>query len=475
MLAAGNARFMADERAHPHQDVHFRHRVAAKQTPFAIFFGCADSRVAAEIIFDQGLGDLFVVRTAGHVIDPSVLGSLEFGVGVLNCPLVVVLGHDSCGAVKAAEVAVRTGEVPGGFLRDIVERVTPSVLAASRGGRTPTIEQIEREHVERTCDLISERSTLIADRIRSGALGVVGASTTSPTARPRWSAPSATSAAGVIRLDGVHLHPVKSTAVRPVLHGDVEPWGLAGDRRWMVVDATGECVTAREEHRLLTVTADTAATDPGLATALRLSAPGLEPLDVDEPHGPALPVTVHGRGLEGVAAPDEAGAWFGAVLGRDDLRLVHVHSPRPLNPTHAGPGEATAFADAYPVTLASAASLRRLRDWVAETALERGEAPRAPLAVERFRPNLVVDGDLEPFEEDGWRRVRVGPVEFRVVKPVDRCVLTTIDPTTLERGHEPIRTLARHRKWDGATWFAVQLVPESRGVVRVGDEVTPDR
>jgi len=155
--------------------VHFRHQVAAKQNPFAIFFGCADSRVAAEIIFDQGLGDLFVVRTAGHVIDPSVLGSLEFGVGVLNCPLIVVLGHDSCGAVKAAEVAVRTGEVPGGFLRDIVERVTPSVLAASRGGRTPTIEQIEREHVERTCDLIAERSTLIADRIRSGALGIVGA------------------------------------------------------------------------------------------------------------------------------------------------------------------------------------------------------------------------------------------------------------------------------------------------------------
>jgi uncharacterized protein len=279
----------------------------------------------------------------------------------------------------------------------------------------------------------------------------------------------------VIRLDGLHLHPVKSTAVRPVLHGDVEPWGLAGDRRWMVVDATGECVTAREEHRLLTITAHTVATDAGLLAALRLTAPGVEPIDVDEPLGPALPVTVHGRGLEGVAAPDEAGAWFGGLLGRDDLRLVHVHSPHPLSPTHARPGEATAFADAYPVTLASAASLRRLRDWVADTALERGEEPRSPLVVERFRPNLVVDGDLEPFEEDGWRRVRVGPVEFRVVKPVDRCVMTTIDPTTLERSHEPIRTLAKHRKWDGATWFAVQLVPESRGVIRVGDDVTPER
>jgi uncharacterized protein YcbX len=279
----------------------------------------------------------------------------------------------------------------------------------------------------------------------------------------------------VIRLDGIHLHPVKSTAVRPVLHGDVEPWGLRGDRRWMVVDAAGECVTARTDHRLLSVTADTPATEPALAAALRLTAPGREPLEVEVPRGPAVPVTVHGRGLEGVAAPDEAAAWFSAVLGRDDLRLVHVHSPRPLSPTHGRPGEATAFADAYPVTLASRASLARLREWVSATAAERSEEPRSPLPVERFRPNLVVDGDLEPFEEDHWPRVHVGAVVFRVAKPVDRCVLTTIDPSTLERGHEPIRTLAKHRKWDGATWFAVQLVPESVGEVRVGDEVTPDR
>ena len=279
----------------------------------------------------------------------------------------------------------------------------------------------------------------------------------------------------MIRLDRLHLHPVKSTAVRPVLHAEVEPWGLAGDRRWMVVDATGECVTAREEHGLLSVTADTGATDPALTAALRLSALGRAPLDVEEPHGLPVPVTVHGRGLQGVVAPEAASTWFGAVLGRDDLRLVQVSSPRLLNPTHGRPGEATAFADAYPVTLASTASLRRLRDWVTETALERGEPAPAPLAMERFRPNLVVDGDLVPFEEDGWRRVQVGPVEFRVVKPVDRCVMTTIEPTTLERGHEPIRTLARLRKWDGATWFAVQLVPESVGAVRVGDEVEPDR
>ncbi len=277
------------------------------------------------------------------------------------------------------------------------------------------------------------------------------------------------------RLDGIHLHPVKSTAVRRVLHADVESWGLRGDRRWMVVDATGECVTAREEHALLSVTADTPATDPALDSDLRLQAPGRAPLDVEVPRGDAVPVTVHGRGLDAVVAPAAAGRWFGEVLGRDDLRLVHVHRPRPLNPAYARRGDATAFADAYPVTLASTASMRRLNDWVRETALDRGEDPMGPLAVERFRPNLVVDGDLDPFEEDRWQRVQVGAVVLRVVKPVDRCVMTTLDPTTLEGGHEPIRTLARHRKWDGATWFAVQLVPESRGVVRVGDEVLPER
>jgi hypothetical protein len=94
--------------------------------------------------------------------------------------------------------------------------------------------------------------------------------------------------------------------------------------------------------------------------------------------------------------------------------------------------------------------------------------------MERFRPNVVVDGDLEPFVEDSWGRVQLGDVAFRVAKPVDRCVMTTIDLDSLTTGKEPIRTLARHRRWGGATWFAVQLIPDGTGVVRVGDEVVPD-
>lgn len=277
-----------------------------------------------------------------------------------------------------------------------------------------------------------------------------------------------------IRLERVALHPVKSTAVRAVPAAAVEPWGLRDDRRWMVVTPDGECLTAREEHALFALTADTPATDPALGAALRLRADGADDLLVEPPHGEPVPVTVHGRALTGRVAHDAAHAWLRDALRRTDVRLVHVADPRPLNPAHARPGEATAFADAYPVTLASASSLRRLGDWVAETALERGEEPTT-IGIDRFRPNLVVDGDLEPFEEDGWSAVTVGAVTFRVVKPVDRCVMTTLDPATRERGHEPIRTLARHRRWEGATWFAVQLVPVSTGEVRVGDEVRPAR
>jgi carbonic anhydrase len=173
-LAHGNDRFVAGEYSHPNQDAARRDSLTGGQTPFAVFFGCADSRVAAEIIFDRGLGDLFVVRTAGHVIDPGVLGSIEFGVDILNIPLVVILGHDSCGAVSATVDAVRDGVFPGGYIRDIVERVMPSVLAARQAGMS-TPDEIEAEHVRQTLRLLTERSRLIADRVASGRLAIVGA------------------------------------------------------------------------------------------------------------------------------------------------------------------------------------------------------------------------------------------------------------------------------------------------------------
>lgn len=175
LLMAGNQRFVSGHPEHPNQDAIRRTEIAPSQQPFAVLFGCSDSRLAAEIIFDRGLGDLFVVRTAGHVAGAEVLGSIEFGVSVLNAPLVVVLGHDSCGAVAAACSALENGQTPGGFVRDVVERVTPSVLAARAAGRNQA-DEILAEHIEHTVDLLLERSRVLADRVATGRLGVVGLS-----------------------------------------------------------------------------------------------------------------------------------------------------------------------------------------------------------------------------------------------------------------------------------------------------------
>ncbi|MFE2536711.1 carbonic anhydrase [Streptomyces sp. NPDC059371] len=175
LLMAGNQRFVSGTPEHPNQDATRRTEIAPSQQPFAVLFGCSDSRLAAEIIFDRGLGDLFVVRTAGHVAGTEVLGSIEFGVSVLNAPLVVVLGHDSCGAVAAACSALENGQTPGGFVRDVVERVTPSVLAARAAGRD-TADEILAEHIEHTVDLLLERSRVLADAVAAGRLAVVGLS-----------------------------------------------------------------------------------------------------------------------------------------------------------------------------------------------------------------------------------------------------------------------------------------------------------
>ncbi|MEU8942970.1 carbonic anhydrase [Streptomyces goshikiensis] len=175
MLLSGNLRFVAGSPEHPNQDAARRTETAPAQQPFAVMFGCSDSRLAAEIIFDQGLGDLFVVRTAGHVVGAEVLGSIEYGVSVLDCPLVVVLGHDSCGAIAAARDAADGGQVPAGFVRDVVERVTPSVLAARAAGGD-SADEILHHHIRHTVDLMLERSRVLAERVASGRLAVAGLS-----------------------------------------------------------------------------------------------------------------------------------------------------------------------------------------------------------------------------------------------------------------------------------------------------------
>jgi carbonic anhydrase len=172
-LREGNDRFVSGKPLHPSQGIADRERLVDGQKPTAVLFGCSDSRVAAEIIFDQGLGDMFVVRTAGHVIDSAVLGSVEYAVTVLDVPLIVVLGHDSCGAVKATLDWLDDGVMPGGYVRDIVERVTPSVMQGRHNGLT-RVDEFEAQHVKETAIQLRVRSIPIATGIAAGTVAIVG-------------------------------------------------------------------------------------------------------------------------------------------------------------------------------------------------------------------------------------------------------------------------------------------------------------
>lgn len=185
-MERGNARFVAGEPQHPRQDVDRRAELASFQAPHAALFGCSDSRLAAEIIFDKGLGDLFVVRNAGQVISDSVIGSLEYAVAVLKVPLILVLGHDECGAVAAAIQSVGP-EAPAlpAHIRGIVDQIVPAVdrvrLAAGRadadGSDAAPLDPAEvgREHLRDTVGALLAASELISDEVAAGTLAIVGA------------------------------------------------------------------------------------------------------------------------------------------------------------------------------------------------------------------------------------------------------------------------------------------------------------
>lgn len=193
-MQRGNRRFVAGEPRHPRQDVERREQVLDKQTPHAALFGCSDSRLAAEIIFDKGLGDLFVVRNAGQVISDSVIGSLEYAVAVLHVPLIVVLGHDSCGAVAAAIDSQSPDAVAlPPHIHRLIEKIIPAVkrVSAREVGPSPDssgspdagspdagevdASEVGREHLRDTVAELLQTSELISEAIAAGTLAIVGA------------------------------------------------------------------------------------------------------------------------------------------------------------------------------------------------------------------------------------------------------------------------------------------------------------
>jgi uncharacterized protein YcbX len=257
-------------------------------------------------------------------------------------------------------------------------------------------------------------------------------------------------------------YPVKSCRGIALERATVERRGLRHDRRWMFVDESGLMITQRAQPRLARVDV---AFDAG---AVVVSAPdvlaGSVRLSLEPPPGASRRrVRIWKDEVEAVDMGDDAARWASELLGeRTSIVFMPDDVERAVKPAYARAGDIVGFADGFPLLFASTSSLDDLNARL---------APSPPVPMDRFRPTVVVTG-FPAWAEDGWQRVRAGAVTVRIPKPCDRCVVTTTDQRTGERGVEPLRTLALFRKRDNDVLFAVNGIPDAGGVVSVGDPFT---
>lgn len=263
----------------------------------------------------------------------------------------------------------------------------------------------------------------------------------------------------------LNVYPVKSCRGLAVDRAEVTPDGLAvdgvRDREWMVVDARGRFVTQRELPRLALI--GTEAVDG----RIRLHVPGLGPV-VPEARGPVRDVVVWSARLRGRDGGNAAAGALSAYLGQA-VRLVRFDDsqPRPVNPDYAGTsGATTLYSDGYPLLVIGQASLDDLNQRLAARRL-------AKLPMNRFRPNVVVDG-LDPYDEDHIDTLAIGAVVLKLVKRCTRCEVTTTDQDTARRSQEPLHTLSTYRRDDrlaGVTFGVNAIVAQGAGsAIAVGDE-----
>ncbi|HEY0289768.1 MAG TPA: MOSC domain-containing protein [Pseudomonas sp.] len=260
------------------------------------------------------------------------------------------------------------------------------------------------------------------------------------------------------QLSALYRYPLKSCKAEPLQQAHFDGLGMAGDRRWMLVDeSNGRFLTQRAQPHMsqLSVLWNEAG-------GVTLSAPGHVSLDVPVPESveSALRgITVWRDTFRVPDAGEEAARWVSDFIG-NPTRMVHmpIERARWLPSGYGEVDDRVSFADGFPLLLIGQASLDDLSDKI-------GRAQE----MLRFRPNLVVEG-AEPFAEDGWKRIRIGALEFRLLKGCSRCILTTIDPANGERtaDREPLTTLKTYREWEGQVWFGQNMVNDGAGMLEVG-------
>lgn len=253
-------------------------------------------------------------------------------------------------------------------------------------------------------------------------------------------------------LTGLYRYPVKSMGGDAFRTLEVRTRGFRFDRHWMLVDMQGHFLSQRQQPRMSLINARVDDDD-----RLQLCAPGMPDLSVGADTDGRMAVVVWGDAVQASPAGTDADAWLSGFLG---LRCRLVRFPdevvRAVDPDFADPTDQVGFADGFPFLLISQASLDDLNGRLDEA---------VPML--RFRPNLVVDG-CDAYTEDGWRRIRIGDIEFRVAKPCSRCIIPTIDPATGLRGQEPLRTLMSYRRRDNKVYFGQNLIHDGIGRLAVG-------
>lgn len=258
-----------------------------------------------------------------------------------------------------------------------------------------------------------------------------------------------------MKLTAINKYPVKSLKGLSLEKAWVDSFGIGGDRRWMLVDAEGRFVTQRKHPVMGTIMVEDG------ESALRFTSAEGAVLTVNlEEFVDPVDSLVWGDNILALGAGSAVSSWFSRLLGMP-VRLVYMpdSSFRQVDREYVDYKKRVSFADGFPFLLISEASLNDLNERLS-----------VPVAMSRFRPNLVVSG-CQPFEEDSWKVIRIGDIEFEIVKPCSRCIMTTIDEESLKPNKEPLKTLATYRKNEYGVCFGQNLVHRGSGVLTVGNSV----
>jgi uncharacterized protein YcbX/ferredoxin len=266
-----------------------------------------------------------------------------------------------------------------------------------------------------------------------------------------------------VSVSNLHIYPIKSTRGISLPSAFIDELGLAFDRRFVVSDNSGQFITARTEPTLCLVETDI--TEHGI----KLSAPNMPTLSLTYKtfSSKYQTVTVWDDDIAGQLCSAEANKWFSDYLQRPCRLLFFGEDSNREKKTNTDDARKVAFADGYPLLLISQASLDDLNERLVDN-------NQQTVTMAQFRPNIVVDNCL-PFAEDGWQYIRIGEIEFKVSKPCERCIFTTVNPNNgiVDAQQQPLRTLKTYRQLNtGEVLFGQNLIPLTSGRINKGDKLT---